>query len=44
LIEIFDIHIPIWISLLVIISCITVAVLFSIYVTKKKKLNKNKLN
>lgn len=36
LVEIFNIHIPVWVSLLVIISCITGSVLFSIQTTKKK--------
>jgi TerC family integral membrane protein len=36
LIEFFNIHIQIWISLLVIVGCITGAMLFSIYAAKKK--------
>ncbi len=44
LVEFFNIHIPIWVSLLVIVGCITSAVVFSIYVTKKKTLNKQNSN
>lgn len=40
LIEFFNIHIPIWVSLLVIVSCITSAILFSIYTTRRKALPK----
>ena len=40
LIEIFNIHLPIWVSLLVIVSCITGAVLFSIYSTRRETLRK----
>ena len=36
LIEFFNIHIQIWISLLVIVSCITGAILLSMFATKKK--------
>ena len=36
LVEIFNIHLPTWLSLVAIVSCITVAVLFSVYTTKKK--------
>ena len=35
LIDYFDIHLPIWISLLVIIACISSSILFSIYKTRK---------
>jgi len=36
LIEFFNIHIPIWMSLLVIVICITGAILLSMFATKKK--------
>jgi tellurite resistance protein TerC len=36
LVEIFNIHLPTWLSLVAIVSCITVAILFSVYTTKKK--------
>ena len=39
LIDYFDIHLPIWISLIVIVVCISSSILFSIYSTRK---NKNK--
>lgn len=35
LVEYFNIHLPTWLSLVAIVSCITVAVLFSVYTTKK---------
>ncbi|MEO8415016.1 MAG: TerC/Alx family metal homeostasis membrane protein [Ginsengibacter sp.] len=41
LIEYFTIHLPVWISLLVIVACILGAVLFSIYKTKQQKHPKN---
>ncbi|MEO8763294.1 MAG: TerC/Alx family metal homeostasis membrane protein [Ginsengibacter sp.] len=41
LVEYFDIHLPIWVSLLVIVICITGSVLFSMYKTKTIK-NKKK--
>ena len=37
LIEYFDIHLPIWISLLVIVVCISSSVLFSMYKTQENK-------
>jgi tellurite resistance protein TerC len=37
LIEYFDIHLPIWISLLVIVSCISSSILFSMYKTQANK-------
>jgi tellurite resistance protein TerC len=37
LIEYFDIHLHVWISLLVIVGCISGSVLFSVYKTKKEK-------
>ena len=37
LIEYFTIHLPVWISLLVIVGCIVGAVLFSVYKTKQQK-------
>lgn len=37
LLEIFDIHLEIWISLLAIVGCISAAVLFSVYKTRNKK-------
>ena len=37
LIEYFDIHLPIWISLLVIVVCISSSILFSMYTTQKNK-------
>jgi tellurite resistance protein TerC len=40
LIEYFDIHLQIWISLLVIIGCISFSILFSIYKTFEKKRKK----
>ncbi len=36
LIEYFDVHLPIWLSLLVILFCLTGSVLFSMYMSKKK--------
>lgn len=44
LIEFFRIHITIWISLLVIVACISGAILFSMAVTKSKKLHKPNSN
>jgi tellurite resistance protein TerC len=38
LIEYFDIHLPIWISLLVIVVCISGSILFSMYSTQKNKI------
>ena len=38
LVEYFDFHLEVWISLLVIVSCISSSVLFSIYKNNKKKL------
>lgn len=38
LIEYFDIHLPVWLSLLVIVSCLSGSVLYSVYVNKKKNL------
>jgi len=35
LIEYFDIHLPVWISLLVIVTCISGSILFSMYKTRK---------
>jgi tellurite resistance protein TerC len=35
LVEYFDIHLPIWISLIVIVVCISSSILFSIYTTQK---------
>jgi tellurite resistance protein TerC len=43
LIEYFDIHLPIWISLLVIIGCISGSVLFSMFKTAQIKKNKCRL-
>ena len=37
LVEYFDIHLQIWISLLVIVGCISFSILFSIYKTYEKK-------
>jgi tellurite resistance protein TerC len=37
LVEYFDIHLPIWISLLVIVVCISSSILFSMYKTQKNK-------
>ncbi|CAN5397732.1 TerC family protein [soil metagenome] len=36
LVEYFDIHVPIWLSLLVIIFCLTGAILFSIFISEKE--------
>ncbi|MEO7394513.1 MAG: TerC/Alx family metal homeostasis membrane protein [Chitinophagaceae bacterium] len=36
LIEYFDIHLPIWLSLLVIVFCLSGSVLFSVYMSNKK--------
>ncbi|HEY5408689.1 MAG TPA: TerC/Alx family metal homeostasis membrane protein [Ginsengibacter sp.] len=36
LVEYFNIHLPVWLSLVVIVSCITGAVLFSMYTTGKQ--------
>ena len=36
LVEYFNIHLPTWLSLVAIVSCITAAILFSVYTTKKK--------
>ncbi|MEP6584403.1 MAG: TerC/Alx family metal homeostasis membrane protein, partial [Ginsengibacter sp.] len=36
LIEYFDIHLPIWLSLLVIVSCLSGSVLLSVYINNKK--------
>ena len=44
LIEFLNIHIPIWVSLLVIVACISGAILFSMVVTKSKKLHKQNSN
>ena len=35
LVEYFDIHLPIWISLIVIVTCISSSILFSMYKTRK---------
>jgi tellurite resistance protein TerC len=35
LVEFFNFHLPVWISLLVIVGCISIAMLFSIYLEKK---------
>lgn len=40
LIEFFNIHIPIWVSLLVIVSCISGAILFSMFSEEKKASHK----
>lgn len=37
LIEVFNIHLPVWISLLVIIGCISISILFSMYKNKTTK-------
>lgn len=37
LIEYFDVHLPIWVSLLVIVSCISGSVLYSVYIDNKKE-------
>ncbi len=37
LVEYFNIHLPIWLSLLVILFCLTGSVIFSIYMSKKKE-------
>lgn len=37
LIEYFDIHLPIWLSLLVIVFCLTGSVFFSVYMNNKKE-------
>ncbi len=39
LIEIFNIHLPTWLSLVAIVSCISGAILISVYTTKKKKVS-----
>ncbi len=36
LVEYFDIHIPIWMSLLVIVSCLSGSVLYSVYINNKE--------
>ena len=36
LVEIFNIHLPTWLSLVTIVSCISGAILISVYTTKKK--------
>lgn len=36
LVEYFDIHVPIWLSLLVIVFCLTGAILFSIFISEKE--------
>lgn len=36
LVEYFNIHLPTWLSLVAIVSCITAAILFSVYTTKKQ--------
>ncbi len=37
LVEYFDIHLPVWVSLLVIVSCLSGSVLYSMYVNNKNK-------
>ena len=37
LVEYFDIHVPIWVSLLIIVSCLSGSVLYSIYVNSEEK-------
>lgn len=37
LIEYFDIHLPIWVSLLVIVSCLSGSVLYSVYINNKNE-------
>ncbi len=37
LIEFFDIHLPVWVSLIVIVSCLTGAVFFSMYISGKEE-------
>ncbi|MEO7120745.1 MAG: TerC/Alx family metal homeostasis membrane protein [Ginsengibacter sp.] len=44
LIEFFNIHLPIWISLLVIIVCLSVSILFSIYTTSKQNVENGNVN
>ena len=39
LVEIFNIHLPTWLSLVAIVSCISGAILISVYTTKKKKVS-----
>ncbi len=41
LIEYFGIHLPIWLSLLVIVCCLSGSVLYSIYINNKKKFQGN---
>jgi tellurite resistance protein TerC len=42
LIEFFNIHLPVWISLLVIVVCLSVAILFSIYTTPRENIENTK--
>ncbi|MEO8569703.1 MAG: TerC/Alx family metal homeostasis membrane protein [Ginsengibacter sp.] len=41
LVEFFDIHLPIWLSLLVIVFCLSGSVLYSVYINRKRDRNKN---